>query len=44
LLSYGNSLNDATRQVGRYAGRILKREKPGDLPIWVPTKFVYIEP
>jgi putative ABC transport system substrate-binding protein len=42
LLSYGNSLNDATRQVGRYAGRILKGEKPGDLPIWVPTKFEFI--
>ena len=37
LLSYGNSLNDAVRQVGVYAGRILKGEKAGDLTVWVPT-------
>jgi putative ABC transport system substrate-binding protein len=39
LLSYGDSLNDAHRRIGLYAGRILKGDKAGDLPVWVPTKF-----
>ncbi|MFL6824889.1 MAG: ABC transporter substrate-binding protein [Bradyrhizobium sp.] len=39
LLSYGDSLNDAFRHVGLYTGRILKGDKAGDLPVWVPTKF-----
>ncbi len=42
LLSYGNSLNDALRHVGLYAGRILKGDKAGDLPVWVPTKFEFV--
>ena len=39
LMSYGPNQDESYRLLGVYAARILKGEKPGDLPIQLPTKF-----
>jgi putative ABC transport system substrate-binding protein len=39
LMSYGASLSDTYRQVGVYAGKVLRGAKPDDLPVLRPTRF-----
>ena len=42
LMSYGTNTDENFHVMGEYAGRILKGEKPGDLPIQQPTSFEFV--
>jgi putative ABC transport system substrate-binding protein len=42
LMSYAANEPEMLRHAGRYAGRILKGDKPGDLPVLLPTKFAFV--
>jgi putative ABC transport system substrate-binding protein len=42
LMTYAAEFGNQDRQMGAYAGRILKGEKPADMPVMLPTKFEFV--
>jgi putative tryptophan/tyrosine transport system substrate-binding protein len=42
LMSYGTNETEGFREMGRYSGRILKGEKPADMPVQLPTKYQFV--
>ena len=41
-MNYGTNIPDVFREVGVYTGKILKGEKPADLPVWRPTEVRFV--
>ena len=41
-MSYGSDLSDQYRQTGVYVGRVLRGEKPAEMPVQLPTRFEFV--